>query len=530
MNGTNIEHFARCENILKGLGIEHVLKLLADSTQIHFNVCDEAGACLWEPEREESAARSKIDLTRDHELLENLRLVMSGPENGELIENRDHFVISMVPICLDDEPVGLAISSIPATGIASEQQAELHEMTQVCAALISGALAQEHALADMTEEISARYEELSLFYDMNKILDITVKSAEVLKTVARSVAQTLETDLVFIVAPEMGIENTYTFSPEEHAPSVALLKSLISKVSKDRTSVGVNNIHIDSMMNPTDVDYAHTAIAPLKVGNSEGYFATFRKNAARPFFSGDIKLLEAIATQLSLALNNIQVLEEQKRLFDASIFSLARLAESRDPDTGEHLERMSSYARILAARVTKLEKYRDRLGEDFVEGIYRSSPLHDIGKVGIPDSILTKEGSLTADEWEIMKTHATIGGDTLRDAELRLDKTGDTFLTLGKMIAYCHHEKWDGSGYPNGLSSEQIPLAARIAALADAYDAMTSKRCYKAAISHEETRDEIVRSRGTHFDPDIVDAFLAVEDEFREIQISSVRSREITKG
>lgn len=527
VNGKNTERFARCDSILKDSGIERVLRFLTDSSEVRFTVCDAAGDCLWKPEREVSDTRLPICPTEDDEFREMAKRAMSGPGNGELLEGGNDTVISMVPVCIDNEPVGLAISSISASGTEPERRASIHEMTRVCAALISELMAQEHALADMTEEIAARYEDLSLIYEMNRVLDVSAKRTDVLDTVVALVAETLETDLVFVALPGMSIEKTYSSSPLDNAPSSDLLKSLIANISGDGTSIGVNNINANGAMNTESVEYAHAAIAPLRVGEFVGSFSTFRKNANRPFFSGDIKLLEAVSAQLSLALNTIHVLEEQKKLFDAAIFSLARLTESRDPETGEHLERMSTYARILADRISKIDKYRDRLGDDFVEDVYRSSPLHDIGKVGIPDSILLKDTSLTAEEWEIMKTHTTIGGDTLRDAEFRLSTTGETFLTFGKLIAYCHHEKWDGSGYPKGLSHEQIPLAARIVALADAYDAMTSKRCYKDAISHEETREEIIRSRGTHFDPDIVDAFLAMEDEFLEIRRNAKRSEGI---
>lgn len=199
-----------------------------------------------------------------------------------------------------------------------------------------------------------------------------------------------------------------------------------------------------------------------------------------------------------------------------TVFALAKLAESRDNETGDHLERMRSYARVLCEEMVHLPKYRATYDTSFVEDIYKSTPLHDIGKVGIPDRILLKPGKLTEEEFEIMKHHAKIGGDTLKAADIEAGR--DSFLTTGRDIAYYHHEKWDGSGYPFKLSGEDIPLSARIAALADVYDALSSRRPYKEPFSHEKSKAIILEGRGAHFDPDVVDAFLAREDRFISIR------------
>ncbi len=204
---------------------------------------------------------------------------------------------------------------------------------------------------------------------------------------------------------------------------------------------------------------------------------------------------------------------------DATIFALTKLAEYRDPETGGHLERIREYTRVLAEHLRKSGAYAGLVDEQFVKNIHKGSVLHDIGKVGIPDNILQKPGPLTADEFKIMKTHAAIGGRTLYEAEQRLLTIGNrSFLTMAKEIAFCHHEKWDGGGYPGGIKGEEIPLAARIMALADVYDALISKRCYKRAFPHEEAREIIVNSAGTHLDPAVVDAFKATESQFMTIK------------
>lgn len=195
-----------------------------------------------------------------------------------------------------------------------------------------------------------------------------------------------------------------------------------------------------------------------------------------------------------------------------TVFSLAKLAECRDPETGEHLERIMLYSKIITKELSTTEKYKYIIEDRYIEMINMSSSLHDIGKVGIPDRILLKPGKLTSEEFEIMKTHSKIGGEALAAAEEKIK--GESFLGIAKEIAYYHHEKFDGSGYPAGLIGEKIPLSARIMALADVYDAMTSKRVYKDKISPEETKKVIISESGKHFDPDIIEAFLNVTKKF----------------
>lgn len=200
---------------------------------------------------------------------------------------------------------------------------------------------------------------------------------------------------------------------------------------------------------------------------------------------------------------------------DVTIFALAKLADSRDPETGAHLERMREYSRVLADFLSQQPKFGDEIDGNYIETLYQTSPLHDIGKVGIRDSILRKPGRLTPEEFEEMKSHSTIGAATL-EAALRKHPEA-RFLQMAWEIALTHHEKYDGSGYPQGLKGDEIPLCGRIVALADVYDALTTKRVYKDAYPHEKARDIIVEGRGTHFDPDLVDAFLATQGLFLAI-------------
>ena len=209
--------------------------------------------------------------------------------------------------------------------------------------------------------------------------------------------------------------------------------------------------------------------------------------------------------------------EELVRTQDAIIFGLAKLAESRDTDTGQHLERISLYSTRLAEAMRKRPKFREQVSPSFVRLIGISSALHDIGKVGVADSILKKPGRLDDDERRHMQQHARIGGDCLRQIEKRLGASN--FLEMAREIGLCHHERWDGQGYPNGLKAERIPLAARIVSICDVYDALSNRRCYKEPYSHLKCVQLIAEGAGTQFDPDVTDVFLEIESEFRLIAL-----------
>ncbi len=196
---------------------------------------------------------------------------------------------------------------------------------------------------------------------------------------------------------------------------------------------------------------------------------------------------------------------------DAMLFTLAKLAESRDKDTGLHLERMREYSRILAHELSGWKQYRDEIDGEYIQLLYLTSPLHDIGKVGIPDRVLLKPGPLTPEEFQIMKQHTTIGGETLRAVTQANPEA--RYLAMARDIAFTHHEHYDGSGYPFGLRGDEIPLCGRLCALPDVYDALTSRRVYKEKMSHKEARKIVLDGSGTQFDPDIVEAFLNKESE-----------------
>lgn len=200
----------------------------------------------------------------------------------------------------------------------------------------------------------------------------------------------------------------------------------------------------------------------------------------------------------------------------STIFAMSKLAESRDSDTGTHLENMREFCRILCMEMSKSHKYKFAITHSFIEDMYIACPLHDLGKVAIPDAILQKPGKLDEREWDIMKQHTLIGANTLR--EVHEEHPTNSFIRMGIEIAESHHEKWNGEGYPCGLKAEEIPLSGRILSVIDVYDALTSKRCYKKAYSHEISTQIILDGSETHFDPDIIQAFEKVASQFRDIK------------
>lgn len=196
------------------------------------------------------------------------------------------------------------------------------------------------------------------------------------------------------------------------------------------------------------------------------------------------------------------------------IKSMGVLAEYRDPETGEHIKRTQNYVKILANCLKNIDKFRSYFTEEIILSLFKSAPLHDVGKVGVQDSILLKPGKLTEDEFKEMKKHPEFGRNAIQAIQDELPN--ETFLKHAIEIAFTHHEKWDGSGYPRGLIGEEIPIAGRLMAIADVYDALVSKRVYKEAFSHKKAVGIIKEGRGAHFDPDMIDAFMKVEDIFEK--------------
>jgi len=228
--------------------------------------------------------------------------------------------------------------------------------------------------------------------------------------------------------------------------------------------------------------------------------------AARNFLRDQNALLEAEVSKRTQKIEDTQ---------DATIVLLASLVGTRDNETGNHVRRTQHYVRALATQLQSHPAFAGYLVDHQIDILFKCAPLHDIGKVGIPDSILQKPGKLDPEEFEIMKTHAALGHDAIANAEKQLGVKVE-FLACAKEIALCHHEKWDGSGYPRKLAGHAIPISARLMALADVYDALTSRRVYKSAMTHDEATAIIIEGKSSHFDPNVVDAFVEITDEFKD--------------
>ncbi|MHA4867634.1 HD-GYP domain-containing protein [Duganella sp. PWIR1] len=218
-------------------------------------------------------------------------------------------------------------------------------------------------------------------------------------------------------------------------------------------------------------------------------------------------LLEHVVEEVTLELS---------QMLDAMIWAMASLAETREYETANHLRRVQHYIAALGRQLQSHKRFEEELSDANIKALFKAAPLHDIGKVSIPDAILLKPDRLTDDEFEIMKKHTVYGRDAIVNVEHALGYT-NTFLRYAREIAYSHQEKFDGSGYPQGLAGEAIPMSARLMAVADVYDALISKRVYKPAFTHETAMEMIRQGSGEHFDPDVVDAMLTVEEEFMAI-------------
>ncbi|MGE5271235.1 MAG: two-component system response regulator [Thiohalocapsa sp.] len=269
---------------------------------------------------------------------------------------------------------------------------------------------------------------------------------------------------------------------------------------------------------------ARTQIEDEERGFALGAVDYISKPVSPPVVRARVKTHLQLKASNDLLKNQNQFLEsevdrrthEVRAIQDVAVLAVASLAETRDNETGNHIRRTQFYVRSLAMHLRRHPRFRAELDDAAIDLLYKSAPLHDIGKVGIPDRILLKPGRLTLEEFEIMKTHTTLGLDSIMQAEQRLGSPVG-FLRYAKEIALSHQEKWDGSGYPEGRRGEEIPLSARLMAVADVYDALISRRVYKPPFSQEKSLTILSEGRGSHFDPDILDAFLGHTGEFKAI-------------
>ncbi len=335
---------------------------------------------------------------------------------------------------------------------------------------------------------------------MNDLLkdDYKVKIANGGEKALRIAASDNKPDLILldIMMPEMdGHEVIRRLKADPHTRDIPVI-FLTAKCTADDEKIGLDLGCVDYLTKPIS-----PAVALARVRNH-----LLLKDSA------DYLRDKAAFLEREVSARTAEVVAIQ----DVTILAMASMAETRDSETGNHIRRTQYYVKVLAEKVKDHPRFAATLSEAFISLLFKSAPLHDIGKVGIPDRILLKPGKFEPHEFEIMKTHTTLGRDAIEHAERSLGMTMP-FLTLAKEIAYSHQEKWDGSGYPLGLAGDAIPLSARLMAVADVYDALISRRVYKEGMSHEAATQIVVDGKGKHFDPDLIDAFVTLQDEFRAI-------------
>lgn len=335
---------------------------------------------------------------------------------------------------------------------------------------------------------------------MNELLQdrYEVKLANNGRSALRIAAQATPPDLILldVMMPEM---DGYSVCRELKAGVATAEIPIIFLTAKNQTEDEQRGFQEGA------VDYISKPINPITLQSRVSTHLQLK--ASREMLRDQNKHLAYLVTERTRELQQMQ---------DAIILAMASLAEMRDNDTGDHIRRTQHYVAALARQLQSHPRFADQLTDENVELLFKSAALHDIGKVGVPDHILLKPGKLTAEEFEIMKLHTVYGRDMIRDVEKHLGAS-NAFLHFAREIAYSHQEKWNGSGYPEGLAGEAIPLSARLMAVADVYDALISKRVYKGTMSHDKAIEILREGRGRHFDPDVVDALLAIETEFQEI-------------
>jgi putative two-component system response regulator len=334
-------------------------------------------------------------------------------------------------------------------------------------------------------------------------------------------------DLYIVKVANSG-EKALKYLYESTAPDLILLDIMMPILSGYDV---IKKIKEDTILKDIPIIFltAKNSIEDEKIGFELGAADYITKPISPPILKARIKtqLENKVASDFLKDKNQFLEDEIEKRtkevvaIQNVTIFAMASLAETRDNETGNHIRRTRAYVKILALKLQNHPKFKDFLTDEMIDTLYKSAPLHDIGKIGIPDYILLKKGKLTAEEFEVMKTHTTLGKEAIEHAENQLGYEV-SFLKIAKEIAYSHQEKYDGTGYPLGLKGNEIPISARLMSVADVYDALISKRVYKDKIEHEKAIEIMKEGRGTHFDPYILDAFLELQKEFEDVAKSFI--------
>jgi putative two-component system response regulator len=379
----------------------------------------------------------------------------------------------------------------------------------------------------LTDEVAQATSRLELLYRFVRELNQARGADEIYDLVMRTVQQATGCGRISIMRFDAQRDRLVCMRSIGIAPEIAEKLSvdpsagIAGQVFKSGNTVVARAVNNDQQPVPRYASdaFVSTPLVTTYMNTCEqrlGVLNVTDKPDGTPFTPKEIEALCSIAGSAAIALHNTEQRKSLKNSIRALLLTVGRLSEYRDEETGLHLERVRDYAKVLSTALAENPAFVATVTPHFIEDLHQAAPLHDIGKVAIPDEILNKPGKLTDEEFQIMKTHTTIGRHTLHMA---LQETGPVpLLQMCLDIAHCHHERWDGSGYPRGIRGREIPLAARIIGLVDAYDAITSQRCYKAAVPHARAVEIIRKESGKHFDPDIVAAFLTVTDAFERIR------------
>jgi putative two-component system response regulator len=375
---------------------------------------------------------------------------------------------------------------------------------------------------DLAPRQSPLVEELALSFAMARGMD------EVMAVVRENARRLIGADGVTFVLREGGkcfYADEDAISPLWKGQRFPLEHCISGWSMLHRETVVIDDIYADDRIphaayRPTFV--RSLVMVPVRQEDPIGAIGAYWAETRQPT-DDDIRLIQWVANCAAVAMTNVALFnslaaakEEAMRAKEAIIIALASLAETRDTDTGNHVRRTQQLMRIIAEAALQRGLYAPELDASFVELLYKSAPLHDIGKVGIPDKVLLKAGKLDAEEFEIMKRHAELGRIAIANAERHLG-THSSFFRVAQQIAHTHHEKWDGSGYPRGLKGEDIPISGRLMAIVDVYDALISRRIYKPAIPHAQAIEIIAGEAGRHFDPRLVEVFLEVAPAFQAV-------------
>lgn len=425
-----------------------------------------------------------------------------------------------VPVLLmtDDQSADVRVRALragveavcPASSSTAELVLRIRNLARLHRMLLREAAVEQPRMLTLLLEYSRA---LASADELESVLDLTT-NVTVELTGCRGVS------LILPDEERQMLHTVRSTSPGESKPPLPINGSALGGLlSSGESLVVVNRAQTPAALHPAEKPFFEqlpvTAAVLSASEHTVGLLVISQRFDCRPFTPEELGVVHLISNLAATAIHDLQMRRSRDEARDSIVVALAKLAENRDDDTGKHLDRVTQFCLMLARELRQEPEYRDVVDGAFLANLERAVPLHDIGKVAIPDAILLKPGRLTPEEMAIMRTHCEIGWETLRCVTQRVPGAG--FLRMAEEIAHAHHEWFDGGGYPRGISGSSIPLAARIAALADVYDAITTRRVYKPALPHDKAVALIVRGSGSQFDPRIVKAFLRCEKGFAEL-------------